>query len=406
MRVVITGFGAVTPLGLTASAFREALFAGTTGISPMAADDPASRGLAFRETGRVCGFDPEAYLTPQQIALSERGSQMGLVAATEALHHSGLLGTLPGDEIAAIIGCSTGGRSVEEPETARLYTKGTRVHPFTVPRVMASSGTSLISMQHGITGPAYAVSTACASATHAIGQAFHLIRSGAVTAAVCGGHEAPLTWGFLRAWDSLRVVSPTRCRPFSADRDGMTIAEGATMLVLETEENAAKRGATIYAELAGFGMSADAHHITQASTEGPARAMRMALRDAAASPDDVGYINAHGTGTLVNDRVEASALHAVFGPRAGTIPVSSTKAQHGHAMGASGAMEALATVFALHDQRLPTTTGVTGKGPGAVDPTLHLNVLTGRAQPASVTLALSNSFAFGGLNAVLALRHP
>ena len=399
MRVVITGMGAVTPLGSTAAAFRQALFAGRTGISPMSADDPASKGLAFKETGRVQGFDPETHLTPQQIALSERGSQMGLVAAAEALTQSGLLGTIPGEEIAAVIGCSTGGRSVEEPETAKLYTKGTRVHPFTVPRVMASSGISLISMQHGITGPAYAVTTACASATHAIGQALHLIRSGAVQAAVCGGHEAPLTWGFLRAWDSLRVVSPTRCRPFSADRDGMTIAEGATMLVLETEESARKRNATVYAELAGFGMSADAHHITQASTEGPARAMRLALRDAGASPDDVGYINAHGTGTLVNDRVEAAAIHAVFGNRAASIPVSSTKAQHGHAMGSSGAMEALATILALYEQLLPTTAGVT-----MVDTALNLNILTGASRPAPVTLALSNSFAFGGLNAVLALR--
>ena len=399
MRVVVTGMGAVTPLGLTATEFQQAIFAGVTGISAMAADDPASKGLAFKETGSVRGFDPEAHLTTQQMALSERGSQMGMVAANEALQQAGLIGTLPGEEIAVVIGCSTGGRSVEEPETAKLYTKGTRVHPFTVPRVMASSGTSLISMQHGITGPAYTVSTACSSATHAIGQALHLIRSGAVQAAVCGGHEAPLTWGFLRAWDSLRVVSPTRCRPFAADRDGMTIAEGAAMLVLETEEHAIARGAHIYAELAGFGMSADAHHITQASTGGPARAMRLALRDAGAQPEDVGYINAHGTGTLVNDRVEAAAIHAVFGENAGGIPVSSTKAQHGHAMGASGAMEALATVFALQSQTLPATAGV-----AEADPSLNIRLVTGSAQPAPLRLALSNSFAFGGLNAVLALR--
>ncbi len=399
MRIVVTGMGAVTPLGLTAAEFQQAIFADITGIGPMAADDPAAKGLAFKETGRVRGFDPEAHLTPQQIALSERGSQMGLVAAQEALQQSGLIGTLPGEDIAAVIGCSTGGRSVEEPETAKLYTKGTRVHPFTVPRVMASSGTSLISMQHGITGPAYAVSTACSSATHAIGQALHLIRSGAVTAAVCGGHEAPLTWGFLRAWDSLRVVSPTRCRPFAADRDGMTIAEGAAMLVLETEEHALARGAQIYAEVAGFGMSADAHHITQASTDGPARAMRLALRDAGASANGVGYINAHGTGTLVNDRTEAAAIHAVFGDRGSCVPVSSTKAQHGHAMGASGAMEALATIFSLQMQMLPSTAGMT-----TVDSALQIDVITGPARPAPVTLALSNSFAFGGLNAVLALR--
>ena len=202
---------------------------------------------------------------------------------------------------------------------------------------MASAGASNISIDHKITGPTLNISTACSSGTHAIGLAFQMIRSGMVAAAITGGHEAPLTFGFLRAWDSMRVVSPTQCRPFSADRDGMTLGEGAAMLTLETLDSAQARNATIYAEIVGFGFSADAGHITQPLAEGAASAMRQAIADANASPEDVGYINAHGTGTQANDTTEAAAIHQVFGPRAPQIPVSSTKSLHGHSIGASGA---------------------------------------------------------------------
>jgi nodulation protein E len=226
-----------------------------------------------------------------------------------------------------------------------------------------------------------------------------MVRSGMVTAAVAGGHEAPLTLGFLRAWDSMRVVSPTQCRPFSGDRDGMTLGEGAATLVLETLESAQARGAVIYGEIVGFGMSADAHHITQPKAEGAAEAMRRALKDAGATVDEVGYINAHGTGTQVNDAVEAAAIHQVFGELASRIPVSSTKALHGHSIGATGAIEALATVLALREGRLPVNVGVT-----EIDPALDLDVILGTSRELKPTLALSNSLAFGGLNAVLAIR--
>jgi 3-oxoacyl-[acyl-carrier-protein] synthase II/nodulation protein E len=220
-----------------------------------------------------------------------------------------------------------------------------------------------------------------------------------VEAAIAGGHEAPLTFGFLRAWDSMRVVSPTGCRPFSADRDGMTIGEGAAMLTLETLEAAQARGATIYAEIVGFGMSADAGHITQPQPEGAARAMRQALADAGAGLDEVGYISAHGTGTLANDVTEAAAIREVFGELAAGIAVSSTKSLHGHSIGASGALEALATVLGLQEGLLPANYGVT-----EVDPAVALDVILGEARRARPKLALSNSLAFGGLNAVLALR--
>ena len=293
------------------------------------------------------------------------------------------------------------------------------MHPLGVIKTMSNAGASQISIEHGITGPVLTLTTACASGTHAIGLAFHMIRSGMVDAAIAGGHEAPLTWGFLRSWDSMRVVSPTRCRPFSADRDGMTLGEGAAILTLETLSSAQARNAPIFAEIVGFGMSSDASHITNPAPEGAAAAMRAALLDGCPiliAPDratlgeatestleslidQVGYINAHGTGTQANDSTEAAAIHQLFGPRGASIPVSSTKSLHGHSNGATGANEALATVLSLHHGRLPATAGTTD-----IDPTLNLDVITNQARIATPQLALSNSLAFGGLNAVLALR--
>jgi 3-oxoacyl-[acyl-carrier-protein] synthase II/nodulation protein E len=285
---------------------------------------------------------------------------------------------------------------------------------------MASSGTSNIAIETGITGPVLNIATACASGTHAIGLAFQMVRSGMAPAAITGGYEAALTYGFLRAWDSMRVVSPTSCRPFSADRDGMTLGEGAAMLVIEPLEVAEARGARIYAEIVGFGMSADAHHVTQPRAEGAALAMRRALEDVsltlgtpepALSPSKgidsetwasrVGYINAHGTGTPTNDAVEAAAIHQAFGELAPRIPVGGIKSLTGHSIGAAGAIEALATILALDAASLPYTPGVT-----QVDPTLNLDILLNepRALAPDKDLALSNSLAFGGLNAVLAMR--
>jgi 3-oxoacyl-[acyl-carrier-protein] synthase II/nodulation protein E len=219
------------------------------------------------------------------------------------------------------------------------------------------------------------------------------------TAAIAGGHEAPLSWGFYRAWDSMRVVSPTQCKPYAADRDGMTLGEGAAMLVLETLESAQARNARILGEIVGFGMSADANHITQPQAEGAAAAMRKALADGSIALEDVGYINAHGTGTQANDATEAAAIHQVFGTRASQIPLSSTKSLHGHAIGASGALEALATVLALQEGRLPHTAGVTNP-----DTSLNVDIIVNEPRPTSPTVALSNSLAFGGLNAVIALK--
>jgi nodulation protein E len=402
-RVVVTGLGCITPIGNTIEAFRTSLFTGATGIAPFPPYPEApgpTQGLRFTQTAAVKNFDPAEHLASGIIAATDRTAHFAIVAARQAAQHSGFLDHHAKDDIAIIVGCACAGRQSEETETIKLYGRDARVHPLTVTRTMASAGASHISIDLGITGPVLNISTACSSATHAIGQAFHMVRHGLVSAAITGGHEAPLTFGFLRAWDSMRVVSPTQCQPFAANRDGMTLGEGGAMFVIEPLESAQSRNATIYAEIVGFGMSADAHHITQPAPDGAANAMRKALKDANVSPEDVTYINAHGTGTQANDATEAAAIHQLFGPLASKIPISSTKSLHGHSIGATGAIEALATIIALQEQQLPANAGVT-----EVDPTLNLDVILNGPRQSDQKIALSNSLAFGGLNAVLALRH-
>ncbi|MEK6396505.1 MAG: beta-ketoacyl-[acyl-carrier-protein] synthase family protein [Terriglobus sp.] len=396
-RVVITGAGCITAIGNSVEAFRNNLVAGVTGIREIENVPPGS--LLFSKVARVVDFSPADWLLQSQLQLAERSSQFAIAASRQAVSESRLTEHYAGDDIAVIFGCSAGGRTAEEPETAKLYTQGSRVHPLTVPRAMSSAGTSLVCMEHASTGPAYTVSTACASSAHAIGQAFHMVRSGMVEAAVTGGHEAPLTYGFMKSWDSLRAVSPTYCRPFAADRDGTTLGEGTAVFTLETMDAALDRGAPILAEIVGFGMSSDATHITQPNPAGSAAAMDRALRDANISPSDVGYINAHGTGTEINDRMEAQAIHRVFGELASKLPISSTKGLHGHAMGATGAIELLATMLVLQNGLLTSAAGVSNP-----DTALGLDSLLQGDQKITSPVALSNSFAFGGLNAVIVLK--
>jgi 3-oxoacyl-[acyl-carrier-protein] synthase II/nodulation protein E len=414
-RVVVTGLGCVTPIGNTVDAFRESLYAGRTGIAPFdlsllpgaLSPDP---GIRYKTTAKVKDFrptqNPEQHLSSGFILTSELGAQFGIIAARQAVAHSGFLPHYDASNIAIVTGCSCGGRGADEDANRNLYLRNARVPPTAIIRTMASSGTSNIAIETGVTGPVLNISTACASGTHAIGLAFHMVRSGMALAAIAGSYEAPLTYGFLRAWDSMRVVSPTSCRPFSADRDGMTLGEGAAMLILEPLGAALARGARIYAEIVGFGMSADAHHITQPRAEGAALAMRRALEDTAhagivEAASRVGYINAHGTGTPTNDAVEAAAIHQALGEFASSIPVGATKSLTGHSIGAAGAIEALATVLALDAASLPYTAGIT-----QVDPALSLDVIAGEPRPLAPDkdLALSNSLAFGGLNAVLVFR--
>ncbi len=393
-RVVITGLGCLTPIGNDPATLWQSILTGQSGIRDLPARDP---GIRFGKAGQLPGLDLSA-LSNTQVQTTERCGQLAVLAARQAAREADLTGQHAPERTAILLGCSTNGRQAEEPETAAVYTRNARVHPLTVPRSMASSGASQVAIDLGITGPALTISTACASGAHALGLAFHMIRGGMVTAALAGAHEAPLTHGFLRAWDSMRVVSPTSCRPFSGDRDGMTLAEGAAILTLETLETAQARGALIYAEVLGFGMSTDAHHITQPRPEGPAQAIRAALADAGLTPEDIGYINAHGTGTQLNDSTETAALTQVFGP---DIPaISGTKGFHGHSLGASSAIETLITALALHQRLLPHTLGTT-----TLDPTLPLDLIFATPRPAGPNpIALTNALAFGGLNAILVLR--
>ncbi len=398
-RVVVTGLGVVSPIGIGADRYSESLFAGRCGIGPLSL--VAHDGLGIRLAGEVRDYDPAAHFDARRLGLLDRVSQFALVAARQAVAASGLRfeGALA-PRTATILGTGVGGIGTLDEGFHRLYAEGAqRLHPFTIPRLMVSAPTAQVSMEFGLTGPSFTASSACASAAHAIGLAFQMVRGGLVDAAVTGGAEASLSFGALKGWEAMRIVSPDGCRPFCETRNGMVLGEGAAVLVLETLEAARARGADILGEVAGFGMSADARDITAPDAEGAARAMRAALADAALNGDEVDYVNAHGTGTAANDATEARAIHAVFGEHARRLMVSSTKSMVGHSLGAAGALEAAATLLALRDQVVPPTVGVERP-----DPACALDVVPREARDARVGAALSNSFAFGGLNAALAFR--
>jgi len=398
-RVAITGMGAISALGRDIAEFTRALAEGRSGIAPIESVDASL--LRFQNGAEVKGYSHKPYFEDRRADFIDRFAQFAVIAAREAIAGAGVQWTPELRESAAIVtGSCVGGQSTEDIGFQEIYKLGhNRVHPLTIPKTMANAGASHISMEFGITGPSFTISTACSSASHAIGQAYWMVRSGATDLAITGGSEAPFSVGILKAWEAMRVVSPDTCRPFSKDRHGMILGEGGAMLVLEPLDAARARGARIHAEIVGFGMSADAGHITQPSAEGAARAMRAALRDAALAPEQIAYINAHGTGTAANDPTETAAIRAVFGAHAGRLAVSSTKSMHGHALGASAALECVATALALRDGLLPPTANY--REP---DPECDLDVIPNQARVARVEYALSNSFAFGGLNAVLALR--
>ena len=398
-RVVITGTGVISAIGNDTVSFAASLCAGRSGIGPLLQVDATQ--LRFSHAAEVRGYEPEKHFEQREISLMERFAQFALIAAREAVTQSGLEWTPElREETAVITGSCLGGRNIEEAGYWELFHHGkSRIHPLTIPLSMANAGASHISMAFGIEGPSYTVSTACSSATHAIGQAFHMVRSGAAPMAITGGSEAPFFIGGLKAWEAMRVISKDTCRPFSLERSGMILGEGAAMLVLEPLEVALARGAVPLAEIVGFGMSADAGHITNPQSSGPARAMRLALRDGGLAPEQIGYINAHGTATEANDRTETAAIHGVFGEHARALAISSTKSMHGHALGAAGALEAVASVLALSSGTLPPTANFLSP-----DPSCDLDVIPNRARAAEVEACLSNSFAFGGLNAVLAFK--
>jgi len=398
-RVAVTGIGVISAIGHNSNEFWQALRTGRSGIARLQAVDPAL--LRFPNGAEVRDYTPARHFDEKEIALLDRFAQFGVIAAREAIAAARIDWNPELRETTAIItGSCTGGQTTEDEGFVNLYRNNNpRVNPFTIPRTMENAAASRISLETGVVGPTYTISTACSSSNHAIGQAFWMVRSGAAAMAITGGSEAIFSLGFLKAWEAMRVVSPDTCRPFSKDRHGLILGEGAAMLVLEPFDAARARGVEILGEIVGFGMSSDAFHITQPSPDGAARAMHAAISDAGLQPSQIGYINAHGTATLANDVAETTAVRKVFGAHADRMPVSSTKSMHGHTLGAAGAIEAAATLLALRHCILPPTANFTGP-----DPACDLDVVANTARPAAVEFALSNSFAFGGLNAVLAFR--
>jgi nodulation protein E len=398
-RVVITGTGVISALGRSAESFWQSLLAGSSGIGEIRSIDNSQ--IRFKHAAEIRNYVAEEHFSAKDASFMDRFAQFAVLAAREAIAEAGVEWTPELREATAVItGSCLGGRSVEETGYYELFHNGrSRVHPLTIPLSMNNAGASHICMQFGVEGPAYTVSTACASSTHAIGQAFWMVRSGAAPMAITGGSEAPFFLGSLKAWEAMRVISKDTCRPFCAERTGMVLGEGAAMLVIEPLDAALARGARPLAEIVGFGMSADACHITQPVATGAMRAMRGALRDSGLAPEQVGYINAHGTATEANDRIETAAIRCTFGAHADKLAVSSTKSMHGHALGAAGALEAVASILALRHGLLPPTANFLSP-----DPACDLDVIPNQARTASVEACLSNSFAFGGLNAVLAFK--
>ena len=398
-RVVVTGIGVICAAGRNRGEFLQSLRTGRCGISRI--EGAELRDLRFQNGGEVKDFAATDYMSPKAADMIDRFAQFAVAAAQEAVAHSGIEFTDELRDTSAIItGSCVGGQTTENQGFYDVYKMGkTRVHPMTIPKTMANAGASAISLEYGITGPSFTIATACSSSAHALGQALMLIRAGMCDFAISGGSEAPFSYGILKAWEAMRVVSPTVCRPFSRDRSGMILGEGAAMLTVEALDHALARGATPIAEIVGFGMSADAHHITQPSAEGAAKAMRLAMKDAGIGPEQIGYVNAHGTGTTVNDCTETRALHLAFGAHAAKLAISSTKAMHGHTLGAAGALESTAAILALTNDFVPPTINFNES-----DPDCDLDYVPNCARPASLEYSLSNSFAFGGLNAVLAFR--
>ena len=397
--MVITGAGTINALGHDVPSTLAAMREGTCGIGPLDLRDVAR--LSIQIGGQVRGFEAEGRYNRQQMSLYDRFTQFTLAAAKEAIDQSGL--TFSGELSAksgVVLGTAGGGVSTWDDNYRSVYEDGkNRVHPFVVPKLMNNAAASHVSMEHNLKGPSFTVSTACASSNHAMAQAFAMVRSGMAPTMITGGSESMLCFGGVKAWEGLRVMSRDACRPFSANRNGMVQGEGAGVFVFEEYEHARARGADILCEVVGFAMSSDAADIVMPSKNGASRAMAGALEDAKIDRSEVGYINAHGTGTAANDKTECAAVADVFGPHADKLMISSTKSMHGHLIGGTGAVELLACIMALKDGVVAPTIGYEEP-----DPECALDVVPNEAREAKVSVALSNAFAFGGMNAVLAMR--
>ncbi len=398
-RVVITGAGTINALGRDVASTQAAMAEGVCGISALNMRDVER--LSVTIGGQIHSYNEADHFNRQQIALYDRFTQFTLLAAREAIAQSGLVFTGElADQAGVILGTSGGGLTTQDENYRTVYEDGkNRVHPFIVPKLMNNAATAHVSMEHNLRGPSFTVATACASSNHAMGQAFAMIRGGSAKAMITGGSEAMLCFGGIKAWEGLRVMSKDGCRPFCATRNGMVQGEGAGVFVFEEFEHAKARGAEILAEVIGFSMSSDASDIVMPSKAGAARAIAGALRDAQIDRSEVGYINAHGTGTAANDKTECAAVAEVFGPNADQLMMSSTKSMHGHLIGGTGAVELLACLMALREGVIAPTINYQ-----ETDPECAFDVVPNVARDAKVDVALSNAFAFGGLNAVIALR--
>jgi nodulation protein E len=392
-RIVVSGLGIVSPAGCDTASFWQALLAGYAPFEEASA--LPGKGIRVAEV-QGQGFMDGLGLSP---SACDRNALFAVAAARQALAAAGLGVGLPRPErVGVILGNSAGGQCSTDDQYARLYTQNKRPHPMTVAKVMVSSSASWVSMTTGATGPCFVTSSACASSSHAIGTAMQFLRAGLADIVIAGGTEAPLSAGTLIAWDAMKIMSRTLCRPFAAGRDGLMLGEGAGIVVLETEAHARNRGLSPAVEAAGFGFSSDAGDIVAPNVEGMTRAMALALADAGLDARDLAYVNAHGTGTRANDRAETQALKRLFGERP-VPPTSSIKGVTGHALGAAGAFEAIATIMAIENGIAPPTAHF-----DAADPECDLDCVPNQARTMPIPAAMSNSFAFGGLNTALIFR--
>jgi len=398
-RVVITGLGTVSPLGMEVKEVFKSLKEGHSGIGPLKFLN--SDRLTIKIGGQINDFEPKKYFSKQEISLYDKFTQFALIAAQQAISFSGIeISEKNTTDIGVILGTAGGGLQTQDENYRQVYEEGkNRVHPLIVPKLMNNAAASHVSIKYNAKGPCFTIASACSSSNHAMGQAMNLIRSGAIKIAITGGSESMLCFGGIKAWEGLRVMSRESCRPFCATRDGMVQGEGAAIFIFEDYHHARNRGAHIFAEVAGFAMSSDANDIVSPNKEGAARAIAGALSDAKLNPEDIGYINAHGTGTSANDKTECAAIKHVFKDHAKNLMVSSTKSMHGHLIGGTGALELLSCIMVLNDKIIPPTINYKEK-----DPECDLDVVPNFARDQNVHNILSNSFAFGGLNAVLALK--
>lgn len=394
-RVVISGMGAVSAAGLGAEILWRCARDGITQIRELRTERPYDGRIKI--AAQVPPFDMSRYIEPALIPYCDPFTQFSVIAADEAMAQAGLArGDVAGPRTAVIIGTGIGGMTTIDNGLYRYYTDYVRPDPFSVPRLIPSAAPTTLGMRYSCLGPTFAIGSACSSASQSIGLGMQMIRFGLADRAIVGGAEACVINGTIRAWEGLRVMTPDFCRPFSKGRNGMSLGEGAAVFILETLESALERGHAPLCELAGYGTTSDAKDPVRPDKFGCATAMSFALADAGLAPADIGYINAHGTATHANDITESEAIGDVFGDYARSVPVSSTKPVHGHALGAGGGLELTIAINALRDQIIPPTINFL-----EADPRCPVDAVPNEARKARIRAAMSNSFAFGGINAVL-----